>query len=61
VTGGTCAGPPGAFFLQTVLWPTEGGRIASIGCCASTGRRCRRPLSSIAITPKRRATPYRNR
>jgi len=43
VTGGTCAGPPGAFFLQTVLWPTEGVRNASIGCCASTGRRCPLP------------------
>jgi hypothetical protein len=35
VTGGTYSGPPGAFFLQTVFWPTEVGGNASIGCCAS--------------------------
>jgi hypothetical protein len=35
VTGGTYSGAPGAFFLQTVLWPTEIARNASIGCCAS--------------------------
>jgi hypothetical protein len=33
VTGGTYSGAPGAFFLQTVFWPTEVGRNASIGCC----------------------------
>jgi hypothetical protein len=36
VTGGTYSGAPGAFFLQTVFWPTEVGGNASIGCCAST-------------------------
>ena len=36
MTGGTYSGAPGAFFLQTVFWPTEVGGNASIGCCAST-------------------------
>jgi hypothetical protein len=36
VTGGTFACPPGAFSCRrSVLWSTEDGRNASIGCCAS--------------------------